>query len=222
MYMNVKYLGHSCFFIKIDSLKILIDPFISGNPHIQTNPLSLDPDVILVTHDHQDHIGDTIDIAKYNNCDVICIFDLAQQLSSYKISVIGGNIGGTIKYKGLEITFVKADHSSTCGSCVGFVITTKEKTIYFAGDTGVFYDMKLIKELYNPEVVFLPIGDVSTMGPKQAAYAIKLLDPKVVVPMHYGTFDLLTGTPEQLKEIMISQKINAPLCVFHINESKDI
>jgi L-ascorbate metabolism protein UlaG (beta-lactamase superfamily) len=220
--MKINYLGHSCFLIAVDSLKILIDPFISGNPNIQINPLSINPDIILVSHDHEDHLGDTINIAKSSNCDVICISDLAKELSKYKIHVIGGNIGGTIKYKSLDITFVKAEHSSKTGVCVGYVIKTKEKTFYFAGDTGVFYDMKTIKELYNPEIVFLPIGGVYTMDPKQAAYAIKLLEPKVVVPMHYETFEVLTGTPKDLQKIITEEKINVKLCVIEIGEEKDV
>ncbi len=220
--MNVRYLGHSCFFIETEELKILIDPFISGNPNIQINPYNLNPDVILVSHDHQDHLGDTINIAKANGSEVVCLFDLAQELLKYQIKAIGGNIGGTIRYKALEITFVKADHSSKTGVCVGYVIKTKEKTIYFAGDTGVFYDMKIIKELYSPDIVFLPIGDLYTMGPKQAAYATKLLDPKIVVPMHYGTFDELSGKPEDLEKIFKKDGSNINYVVFDIGETKEL
>lgn len=220
--MKINYLGHSCFLIEVDSLKILIDPFISGNPNIQINPLSINPDLILVSHDHQDHLGDTINIAKSSNCDVVCIFDLAKELSKYKIHVVGGNIGGTVRYKSLEITFVKAEHSSNMGVCVGYVIKTNTKTFYFAGDTGVFYDMKIIKELYGPEIVFLPIGGLYTMDPKQAAYAIKLLEPKVVVPMHYNTYEILTGTPEDLQKIIDKQKIDVKLCTIDIGSQKEL
>ncbi len=220
--MFVRYLGHLCFVLKVDGLKILIDPFLSGNPNVDINPLSINPDVILLSHDHEDHLGDTVNIAKSSFCDVVCVFDLAQELSRFQIKTIGANIGGTVRYKGLEITFVKADHSSTKGVSVGFVIKSSKHVIYFAGDTGVFYDMKIIKDLYAPDIAILPIGDFFTMGPRQACYAIKLLEPKIVIPMHYNTFDNLTGTPEKFRLLINQENLNVNLIVLDVGEKKEM
>ncbi|MDD3177935.1 MAG: metal-dependent hydrolase [Candidatus ainarchaeum sp.] len=220
--MKLKFLGHSCFLITINGVKILTDPFISNNPNISINPLEIKPDVILVTHDHKDHLGDTIDIAKSCGASVITIFDLAEFLSKYAVCVLGGNIGGTIIYKDISFTFVKADHSSNKGVAIGFVITFGDESIYFAGDTGVFYDMKIIKDLYSPKISILPIDGYYNMGPREAAYACTLLESDFVIPMHFGTFPLLNKTPEMFKKELISKNIKTKMILFDILEEKEI
>ncbi len=220
--MKIKYLGHSCFLIEEDGIKILTDPFISGNSLTNFNHLDLNQDLILVTHDHQDHLGDAIEIAKESKCDLMCIYDLGHELAKQGISIIAGNLGGTIDYKKIKITYVKAEHTSNHGVSVGYVIRFKEHSIYFAGDTNIFSDMSLIKELYNPDIVFLPIDGFYNMGPFEASHAIRLLNSKIVIPMHYGTFPLLKGTPEQLEQEIIKLNLDVKLIVFKIGETKDI
>jgi L-ascorbate metabolism protein UlaG (beta-lactamase superfamily) len=224
--MKIKYFGHSCFTIENNNLKILLDPFITQNPLIKMDVMSIEADVILVTHDHEDHLGDAIEISKKTGAPVITIFDIAQELNKFGVSTIGGNLGGTIEYKGVNFTFVKAEHSSTNGVPVGFIITFEDNTVYFAGDTNVFSDMQIIKELYNPNIVMLPIDGRFNMGPKEAAYAVKLLLPKIIIPMHYGTWDILTGTPDvlvkELKKIDCSILNNPVVLVFDVLEVKEI
>jgi len=220
--MKIKFIGHSCFLLEEEGIKILTDPFISGNPKSKVDRLELNQDLILVTHDHQDHLGDAIEIAKESKCDLMCIYDLGHELSKQGISVIGGNLGGTIDYKNIKITYVKAEHTSNHGVSVGYIIRFKEHTIYFAGDTNIFSDMVLIKELYNPDIVFLPIDGFYNMGPYEASHALRLLKPKMVVPMHYGTFPLLKGTPEQLEQEIIKLSLNVKSIIFKIGEEKEI
>ena len=219
--MKIKFLGHSCFLVQDQGIQILIDPFITNNPKSNISALALKPDIILLTHDHADHLGDTIDISKNSGALVITLFDLAEELSKYQINVLGGNLGGTIEHKGISFTFVNALHSSKIGTPVGFVIKLKNKTLYFAGDTNVFMDMKIIKDLYAPEIVFLPIDGYFNMGPREAIYALKLLTPEIIIPMHYGTFPLLKGTPKQLEELLNKEDLKVKMLEFKINEEKD-
>ncbi len=216
--MKIKYFGHSCFYIE-DKIKILIDPFIPDTQKLIC-PIDVVSDIILVSHDHRDHLGDTIDIAKTNGSKVVAIAELAAEISKFGISVISGNVGGTVEYQGVKITFVKADHSCNKGVAVGFVIHLNDNVIYFAGDTSVFLDMKIIKDLYNPNIALLPIGGVYTMDPKQAIYALKLLEPKIVVPMHYNTFENLTGKPKDL-EVLI-KKENLQITQITLNLGQEI
>lgn len=218
--MNIKYFGHSCFLIEVDNLKILTDPFLSGNPLSKTNPIELKPDVILLSHDHQDHLGDAIEISKHSGAKVICVFELARYLNEFGVLTMDGNIGGTLDYRGIKFTFVKAVHSCDRGSPVGFVITTSAHTLYFAGDTSVFLDMKIIKDLYNPSIVMLPIDGIYNMGLREACYALKLLTPKMVIPMHYATFEVLKNTPEDfLREINL-HSLDVIFSKFEILEEK--
>lgn len=218
--MKIKYFGHSCFYIE-DNIKILIDPFISDSQKMVC-PIDVVPDLILVSHDHQDHIGETIDLAKTNGSRVVAIAELASEISKYRISVIPGNIGGTIDYLNCKITFVKADHSCKLGVAVGFIIEINNKVIYFAGDTGVFLDMKIIRDLYHPDIAILPIGGVYTMDPKQAVYALKLLEPEIVIPMHYGTFENLTGKPEDLEGLIKKEQLNTKQITLNLGQTIDL
>jgi len=220
--MKVKYFGHSCFMIEYNNLKILLDPFITNNPLSKMGILDINPDVILLTHDHQDHLGDSIEISKKTGAEIITIFDLAQELNKFNVPTIGGNIGGTLEHKGIRFTFVKADHSSNKGSPIGFVIFLGDHTVYFAGDTNVFLDMKVIKDLYNPDIVMLPIDGRFNMGTKEACYALKLLEPKIVIPMHYGTFDILESNPDNFKKEILKQGILVDVITFDISQEKEI
>lgn len=209
--LAITWLGHSSFSLRTPGGKIvLFDPWYTGNP---TFPEKLKPtkaDVILISHGHSDHITDAAATAKATGATVVGIWEITSWLGSKGVkSVEPMNKGGTIEVKGLRVTMTEACHSSSfeengivyLGEPAGFVVRLENgQTIYFAGDTSLFGDMKLIGELYKPDIAFLPIGDRFTMGPDTAALAAKWLGVKQVVPMHFGTFPLLTGTPEQLKQ----------------------
>lgn len=212
---KITFLGHSAF--KVISPKgviLYIDPFLSGNPKTPSEMKTVEKaDLILVTHGHGDHVGDTVSIAEKTNAKVIVIPELGRYLSKKGVkNVIGMNKGGTYTSHGIAITMVHATHSSSAtegdqviytGDPAGFVIRLENGfTIYHAGDTGLFSDMKLIGELYKPDLSLLPIGSHYTMDPKEATYAAKLLGSKYVIPMHYGTFPVLTGTVEEFLALM--------------------
>lgn len=184
----------------------MIDPWLE-NPQAPEEK-DLGPyDLVLITHAHGDHLGNVLEIARSAATEVIAIHEIQQFLLAHGLpNVTGMNIGGSYRTKGLTITMVQAVHSSSIqldnnivygGDAAGFVVKLEDgRTFYHAGDTGLFYDLSLIGELYQPEIAMLPIGDHYVMGPREAAKACQLLKPKVVIPMHYGTFPLLTGTPE--------------------------
>ncbi len=209
---KIKYYGHSAFkIISQEGKVILIDPWLS-------NPLSPQKDydkvdLILLTHAHGDHLGDTLEIAKKTQAKVYAIHEISVYLQKKGIkNAIGMNIGGHIKDGNIEIIQTEATHSSSIqegenlipgGDPTGFVIKLEKGfTIYHAGDTGVFGGMQIIGELYKPHLALLPIGSHYTMGPLEAAYACKLIKPKYVIPMHYATFPILTGTPEEFKNLL--------------------
>lgn len=212
---ELNYIGHSSFLIKTGKLNILIDPYIKGNPKSSVKISDLkNIDVILVTHGHSDHLGDAVEIAERNSSKIICVFELSKFLGE---NAVGMNIGGTISLsKDVHVSMVPALHSSSydgkyAGPAVGYVISINGLNIYHAGDTGLFYDMELIGTVYNVDVALLPIGDVYTMGPEAAAYASKLINPRIVVPMHYGTSDLFPGDPRGFKTLMEQEKINVKI-----------
>lgn len=206
--MEITFFGHATFkVISPGGVKILIDPWLS-NPKAPEEVDRGPYDLILITHAHGDHLGDVLDLARTAVTEVIAIHEIQQYLMSRGLpKVTGMNVGGTYATRGLKITMVQAVHSSSFpdgtygGEACGFVVEMEDgRKLYHAGDTGLFYDLALIGELYQPEVVCLPIGSHYVMGPREAAKACELLRPKVVIPMHYGTFPLLTGTPEAFRE----------------------
>jgi L-ascorbate metabolism protein UlaG (beta-lactamase superfamily) len=212
---SLTWLGHSTFLIQLPNGKrILIDPFLTDNPSCPTelkNIHKLGPvDLLLITHGHSDHFADAIDVAKTFGCPVASNFEILMYMTTKGIQNIqpmnkGGSI--TLADLGISVTMTHAFHSSSIdtdagkiygGEPAGFVVTLDDGFgFYVAGDTALFSDMALISELYNPVLAFLPIGDRFTMGPREAAKAITLLSTvETVVPMHYGTFGMLSGTPE--------------------------
>lgn len=212
---KITFLGHSAFrVISPKGVILYIDPFLSGNPKTPPEMKTVEKaDLILVTHGHGDHVGDTVSIAEKTNARVVVIPELGRHLAKKGVkNVIGMNKGGTYTSHGIAITMVHATHSSSVtegdqiiytGDPAGFVIRLENGfTIYHAGDTGLFSDMKLIGELYKPDLSLLPIGSHYTMDPKEATYAAKLLGSRYVIPMHYGTFPVLTGTVEEFLTLM--------------------
>ena len=209
------WLGHATFLFRTPGGKrILLDPWVSANPACPESARHIGAlDLILVTHGHSDHTGDVVSIGRATGARIIAPYELSVWLQGKGLqNVTGLNPGGTVDALGLSITMVPAIHSSSIeedgrtlymGLATGYVIRFEDGlTIYFAGDTSIFGDMKLIGEMYQPAIAFLPIGDVFTMGPEQAAKACELLNVKQVVPMHYGTFPALTGTPERLRALV--------------------
>ncbi len=205
--LAITYLGHSAFSLRTPGGTIvLFDPWYTGNP---TFPAGREPkaaDLILISHGHSDHIADAAAVARQTGATVVGIHEITAWLGTKGVQRLEAmNKGGTIETHGLRITLTDARHSSSfedtyLGEPAGFVVRLENgQTIYFAGDTALFGDMKLIAELYRPDIAFLPIGDRFTMGPDTAAIAAKWLGVKQVVPMHWGTFPLLTGTPAMLK-----------------------
>jgi L-ascorbate metabolism protein UlaG (beta-lactamase superfamily) len=180
---ELHYLGHSTFLIKSDKLNILIDPFITGNKSCSTDLDKLkNIDVILVTHGHDDHLGDAVEIAKRNQSKIICLYDLTSKLKN----AVTMNIGGTIELEeGIYVSMVQATHSA---NSIGFVVSVNGVGVYHAGDTGVFSDMELISKLYDVEIALLPVGGVYTMGVQEAVIATQLIKPRIVIPMHYNTW----------------------------------
>jgi len=210
MSVSITWLGHSSFSLITPGGKtLLFDPWYTGNPSFPPGRTPTKADLILVSHGHSDHITDAAATAKATGATVVGIWEVTSWLGTKGVQNLEPmNKGGTIEAKGLRITMTDACHSSSfddngivyLGEPAGFIVRLENgQTLYFAGDTSLFGDMKLIGELYKPDIAFLPIGDRFTMGPDTAALAARWLGVRQVVPMHWGTFPLLTGTPDALK-----------------------
>ena len=213
---TLTWLGHAAFRIDTPGGKrIYVDPFLSGNPKCpedEKEPQRID--LIAITHGHEDHVGDTVELAQKFGCPVIALVELRGWLSTQGLSEDmseAPNKGGTVEKAGIKITLTNAHHSSSTfkdgeflylGEPAGLVVELEDGTkVYFAGDTCVFGDMQLIGRIYSPDIAVLPIGGYYTMDPKEAAVALELLGTKRCVPCHYGTFPPLIGTPQELKQL---------------------
>ncbi|GKV69572.1 UPF0173 metal-dependent hydrolase [Sporosarcina sp. NCCP-2716] len=204
--MQISYHGHSIVKVKTQGYEILIDPFITGNELTDLIAEEQKPDVILLTHGHNDHVGDTVDIAKASGALVVAPNELAVWLGWQGLDTHGMNIGGAHQFYFGTVKYTKAFHSSSyttedkqiiyTGMPAGILFSAEGKTIYHAGDTSLFGDMELIGRRNTIDVAFLPIGDNFTMGPEDAAYAAGLLKPKLAVPVHYNTFPAIRQDPE--------------------------
>jgi L-ascorbate metabolism protein UlaG (beta-lactamase superfamily) len=212
--MNITWLGHSAFLLELEQGQtVLLDPWIEGNPKAPADVKLPKIDTILLSHGHSDHVGDTIAIAKKDGATVVCNYEIYLWLQSKGVETISPmNKGGSQTVGNIKVTMTHAFHSSSMedgdrvvygGEPAGYVIELPDnRVVYYAGDTAVFGDMSLIAKLYAPTMAFLPMGDHFTMGPKEAALAAELLGVKQVIPMHYGTFPMLTGTPAALRELL--------------------
>ncbi len=198
---KVRWLGHAAFYVVVGGARFLIDPWLSNPVYVSKPEEFSDVDYVVVTHDHGDHLGDAVDVMKAApKARAIAVYEIAEYVGERvgRDRVVGANVGGPVKLeRGLTVVLTPAYHSTVRGAPTGVVIMSGEESVYHAGDTGVFYDMKLVGELYEPRVALLPIGGHFTMGPREAALAVELLRPKYVVPMHYGTFPVLWGTPQE-------------------------
>ncbi len=215
MPLKITWHGQSAFSLDDGERMVLIDPYISGNPVSTTDVDSLEPSTIILTHAHNDHVGDTVALARRTGANVIATFELANYIASQGVeNTVGGNHGGTIAFDGGSTKFTPAWHTSSYeaedGSVVapgipaGHVIRFGGKTIYHAGDTALFLDMQLIGE-EGLDVAILPIGDRFTMGPKDAVRAAKMLHASTVIPCHYNTFPAIRQDPHAFKADVESQ-----------------
>jgi L-ascorbate metabolism protein UlaG (beta-lactamase superfamily) len=201
MTINITWYGHACFLIEDGNSKLLIDPFITGNPLAPVGADAVEADYILVSHGHGDHIGDTLDIAKRTGALVISNYEIQNWLVNQGLkNVHPQHIGGGFNYPWGRVKLTIAQHGSALpdgsygGNPCGFLFTLEGKKIYHACDTGLFFDMKLIGE-EGIDLAILPIGDNFTMGPDDALRAVKLIEPRHVVPIHYNTFDVIKQDP---------------------------
>jgi len=212
---KIQWLGHASLWITSPAgTQILVDPWIEGNPKFPGTALPDAVDLIAVTHGHSDHTGSVVGLAAKHKPTVVAMVELTMLMAQQGVEkLVGMNIGGMFQFKDVQITMVEARHSSSyevdgkvqyAGDPAGFILQAEgAPTIYLAGDTAVFGDMRLIAEIYRPEIAVLPVGDYYTMGPRQAAVAAGLLVPKTILPVHWGTFPGLTGTPAALQQEML-------------------
>lgn len=229
--MIIKWLGHSAFqIITNEYLKILIDPFISNNPVAPVKVEELSADVIMVTHGHKDHFGDTMEIADRTGAVIVANHEESVYISQQGFEAIGMNIGGTIDLQDIQVTMVNSTHSSDMdfiqeigagGSSSGYIIKLENgRKIYHSGDTGVFGDMKtVIRDIYQPDIALIPIGDRFTMGPMEATIAADWLDPEIVIPMHYNTYPIIEQNPLEFADRV--EKVNPNIKVVILEPGDD-
>ena len=223
--LELTWLGHSAFrFDTPEGGRVYVDPFLTGNPKTpepEQRPERVD--AILLTHGHDDHVGDTLALAQQFDCAVYAIVELRGRLAAKGLGsdpTQALNKGGTTHVLGVDVTLTDANHSSSeweegrflyLGEPAGWVVDVPDgPTVYFAGDTNVFASMQLIGRIYEPDVAVLPIGDHFTMGPREAAVALELLGSSRCVPCHWGTFPLLTGTPAELRSLAPDVEVLTP------------
>ncbi len=239
--VEVTWLGHATFLITTpEGDEILVDPWLEGNPSCPDDFEDISPDAVLITHGHNDHIGDVFDVADRSDGPIVGIFDLTTWLGQQGVDgdrLVGMNKGGSLSLadQGLDVTvsMTNAHHSSSfttedgevvyLGEPAGYVLEfSNEECIYIAGDTCLFGDMEWIGELYDPTVAILPIGDHFTMDPEQAAIAADLVDVETVIPCHFGTFPLLTGTPDDLERELEEMDADIDVLALEPGESVEL
>lgn len=204
--MKITYHGHSFLEVKTDSHTILIDPFMTGNSLCKADPNTIEADVILLTHGHNDHVGDTVAIAKRTNAQIVSIVELTDYLGRQGLNGHGMNLGGGYTFDFGHVKFTQAFHSSSfeeedgttvyTGVPAGIILTVEGKSLYHVGDTALFSDLKLIGDTHDIDIAFIPIGDNFTMGPEEALTAADWINAKRVVPVHYNTFPVIEQDAE--------------------------
>ncbi len=225
--MKVTWLGHAAFLLE-GSKNVLIDPFITGNPNAPLKVEDIETDLIVVTHGHGDHLGDTVEIAKRNDSPVVCIHELSRFLVRKNVEAVGMNIGGTARFKDVNVTMVQALHSSdveegdeiiSTGQAAGVVVGLDGVKVYHTGDTDVFLDMQLIGELHKPDIMLVPIGDWYTMGIAGAVKALEFVKPKIAIPIHYNTFPVIEQNPENFRKAVEERGISVEVVILEPGES---
>ena len=224
MSIEVTWYGHSVTLIKTPMARILIDPFFNGNDMTEMDPGDVEADVIVVTHGHSDHVGDTVEIAKRTGALVISNFEIINWFTAQGLENVHPlHIGGARAFEWGRAKLTIAHHGSSMpdgsygGLAAGVILYLGGVRIYHAGDTGLFYDMKLIGEA-NIDLAMLPIGDNFTMGPDDALRAVKLIEPTRVVPLHFNTFDVIEQDPDEWA-VRVSKETNAEVSVMQPGET---
>ncbi len=218
--VRLRWLGHAGFELGIDGKCIVVDPFVSENPSsaLKLNDIG-HADIVAATHAHFDHWPDALKIAKRDRAPLVCISDhKAAAIDAGVEEVVSVNVGGTVKIKGIDIHCTAALHT---GAPCGFVFSGEGGSVYHAGDTGLFGDMALIGEMYRPAVALLPIGGKFTMGPYEAAKAAELIGAKVIVPMHYNTFESIKQSPEEFRRLTCKKAV-CEVVIIKEGEALDI
>jgi L-ascorbate metabolism protein UlaG (beta-lactamase superfamily) len=228
----IRWLGHAMFQVVSPAGKVIyIDPWVEGNPSCPIKLQDIDrADIILVTHNHFDHAGQAVELTKRTGATLVAMVETTEALKAAGVPAeqtlfggIGMNIGGQVAVENLKITMTEALHSSATGIPCGFVLELEDgKTLYHAGDTGIFAGMRLIGELYPLDVALLPIGDVFTMGAKQAAKAVELLQPKAVIPMHYGSFPILVDDAANFVDAVKARRLQSRVVVLKPGEQWEV
>lgn len=218
---SIRWLSHAAFEIIHDEKFILVDPYLTGN-HLA--PLKASDvskaDIVCVTHDHSDHLGDSVDICKRTNATFVGVQELTTYAQSEGVkNVVTMKIGETVNLKGIKISMVAAIHSFKHGPPVGFVIGVGKSNVYHAGDTAVFSDMRNIGQKYEPEIACLPIGGYYTMDAQGAAEATMLIMPKVIIPMHYKTLPVIAQSADEFVRILKEKRFSGKILVLNIGES---
>lgn len=218
---RLTWFGHSSFKIEIADRIVLVDPWLDGNP---TSPIKSSEitkaDIIYVTHDHQDHLGDAFKICNRTDAVFVGTFELGLYAQENGVkNVEGFNVGGSVEIRGVKLTMVQAFHTSTRGIPTGVVVEGEAKSVYHAGDTGLFGDMRFVGELHNLDVAMVPIGGYFTMDVRQAVEAVKLLNPKAVVPMHYKTLPQLIRSPDEFVKNVRKKVPNVKVVVLKPGEN---
>lgn len=207
---RITWFGHSAFKIEVAGKIVLIDPWLDGNPSspVRASEISR-ADVVYVTHDHGDHLGQAFEICKRTGAAFVATYELGNYAIENGVrNVFGLNIGGSIEFGGVKLYVVQAVHTSSRGEPTGVIVEGEGKRVYHAGDTGIFGDMHLIGEIYRPNLALLPIGGYYTMDAEAAAEAVRLIEPEAVIPMHYKTFPVLAQTADVFVEAL---KKKAPI-----------
>lgn len=219
--MKITYYGHSCLFVEGGGKQVIIDPFLSGNPASGVSARDIKADAVILTHGHDDHFGDTLEIAIRNKCPVIAVYELGMFCRSKGANAHTMNIGGAYDFGGFRVKLTPAFHSSSvqdgerlvyAGLAAGIILTMDGKSLYHSGDTCLFSDMKLIGERHRIDVAALPIGDNFTMGPDDAVAAAEWIGAKTVIPIHYNTFPVIRQDPAAFAAALAAKGIAcAPL-----------
>jgi len=215
MALEITFLGHAGFLFGDGKHTVAVDPFLTGNPVAKHKPDQIRCDAVLLTHGHEDHVGDTWDIARRNRATVMAVHEITLMEEASGIETVGVNPGGKVTAKWGWAAWTQAFHSSShsgryMGNPCGVVLHMGGATVYHCGDTGLFGDMKLIGEIYRPDIACIPIGDRYTMGPELATRAAEFIGAKVAIPIHYKTFPFLVQDPGAFRPKGIEVKVLAP------------